>query len=300
MIEKHLDLLPAQRLSAWRKIAMGTWRSVKDPSVYGVLEVPADQALAYMSRLHESTGERISINAFVGKAIAEALLRHPEINSILRFGKLYPRRHVTLFFHAMSDSKGRDLSGVTIQEAEQKSLLTVAREVNRKVEAVKNHSDKTYKKMKNLMAMVPGWLTGLILDLSSFFQYTLNLWSPLLGSPKDPLGSIQITNIGSIGLDFAFAPLVPYSKVPMVIAVGAIKDQVIAVDGQVQIKPILRLCVTFDHRLIDGAHAAKLARVAEAIFRNPEQELGPISQDQGASQLRTAETSASRASASLG
>jgi pyruvate dehydrogenase E2 component (dihydrolipoamide acetyltransferase) len=165
---------------------------------------------------------------------------------------------------------------VTIHQAEAKPLLEIAKEINKKVGAVKNHSDRTYKKMKSIVSLLPSCFTGILLDLSSFLQYSLNLWSPLLGTPKDPLGSIQITNIGSIGLDFAFAPLVPYSRVPMVIAVGAIKDQVVAKDGKAVVVPMLRLCVTFDHRLIDGAHAAKLAKVAEAIFCAPDKELGAI------------------------
>ena len=273
MLEKHLELLSPRPASGWRKVALGTWKTVKDPSVYGVMELPADRALAYIAAMQESSGEHITISHFVGKALAEALKKHPEINSVLRWGRLYPRAHVTLFFHAATDAQGRDLSGVTISKAEERGLLDIAQEMNRKIASVKDLTDPTYKKMKNLMQVLPAWLTGFILDLSSVFQYGFNLWSPLLGTPKDPLGSIQITNIGSLGLDFAFAPLVPYSRVPLVVAVGAIKDRVIARDGQVVIVPMLRLCVTFDHRLIDGVHAAKLAKVVEKIFSDPEKEL---------------------------
>jgi pyruvate dehydrogenase E2 component (dihydrolipoamide acetyltransferase) len=276
MFEKHLDLLPPKPASGWRKIALGTWRAAKDPSVYGVCDLPASRAIAYMEALQEATGERITITHFVGKVAAEALRRHPEINAVLRFGRLYPRAHVTLFFQAATDAQGRDLSGLTIKNAEGKSLLALAKEMNQKVSAVKSSADASYKKMKTMMARMPGWLTGKILDLSSVIQYGFNLWSPIFGTPKDPLGSIMITNIGSLGLEFAFAPLVPYSRVPFIITLCAIKDQVVAQDGRAVVIPMLRLCVTFDHRLIDGIHAAKLAKVAETIFADPEKELGPV------------------------
>lgn len=276
LIERHLELLPARPASGWRKIALGTWRSAKDPSVYGVLELPAGSAIDYMQKLSVATGEKITMTHFVGKAVTEALKRHPEINSVLRFGRLYPRVHVSLFFQAATDAQGKDLSGLTIKEAETKSLVAIAREMNTRLGAIRNHTDPSYKKMKSLMQSLPGWVTGKILDIASIIQYGFNLWSPLLGTPKDPLGSVMLTNIGSFGLEFAFAPLVAYSRVPLIITICAVRDQVIAQEGKPVVVPMLRLCVTFDHRLIDGLHAAKLARVAQAIFCDPEKELGAV------------------------
>ena len=44
-------------------------------------------------------------------------------------------------------------------------------------------------------------------------------------------------------------------------------------DGQavaVEVRPVLRLCATFDHRIIDGAHAGKLAAEIRELLSNPE------------------------------
>src|SRR5262249_21267720 len=102
----------------------------------------------------------------------------------------------------------------------------------------------------------------------------LNIWTPLLGTPRDPFGSIMITNIGSLGLDMAFAPLVPYSRVPMLIALGAVREEPVVRGGQITVGKMIRLCSTFDHRVIDGVHAANMVRTAKAIFANPDKELG--------------------------
>jgi pyruvate dehydrogenase E2 component (dihydrolipoamide acetyltransferase) len=267
-------LCPPQPASGWRNLAIGTWRAAKDPSVYGVLELPVVKAREYLAEVAVASGERVTMTHFLGKAVAESMRRHPEVNAILRFGRLYPRRYVTLFFQVATDLDGRDLSGVTVRDVEDKSVADIAAEMNRRVQAVRAQTDRTYTQMKSLMARLPGWLTGTVLDLASLIQYGFNLWSPLLGTPKDPMGSVMITNVGSFGLEFAFAPLVAYSKVPIVITQCAIKDQVVAQNGKVEIVPMLRLCVTFDHRLIDGAHAAKLSRAMTAIFADPWRELG--------------------------
>lgn len=270
MLYRHIDLGPPLPASGWRTIAIGTWRTAKDPSVYGVLEIDARPAQAAIERLSAKTGTRITFTHVVGRAVALALAEHPQINAVLRFGRIYPRRYVTLFFQVATDAKGEDLSGVTVEKAETKDLVTIAREIATKVAAVRDGSDQRYTFIKKLMAALPGWLSGTLLDLTGFIQYALNLWSPLLGTPRDPVGSVMITNIGSLGLEFAFAPLVPYSRVPLVIALAAIRERPVAKDGQVLAIPTVRLCVTFDHRLVDGVHAARLAEAVERRLLAPD------------------------------
>lgn len=273
-IETHLELQSACPPSGWRNTAIGTWRNAKDPSVYGVLELAVDKALMYMSEIASTSGERVTITHFVGKAVSESLRRHPEVNCVLRFGKLYPRKHITLFFQVATDPEGKDLSGVTVRDAEQKTVAQIAGEMNQRVRSIRADKDSTFLQIKTIMRRIPGWFTGIFLDLASFIQYSFNWWSPVFGTPKDPMGSVMITNVGSFGLEFAFAPLVPYSRVPMVITQCAIKDQVVVKEGTIAILPMLRLCVTFDHRVIDGVHAAKLSQAMTAIFADPWKELG--------------------------
>lgn len=274
LFQRNMDLGPALQLSPWRKIAIGTWRTAGDPSVYGILEVDMGPALAYIEKLRAATGLRITLTHFAGKAIAETLRRHPDINCILRFGRLYPRKHVDVFFQVASDSGGKDLSGMVIRDADTKSIPAICREMDERVRTIREKGDPEFKKMKGMMGMAPGFLVRYLLDAASLLMYALNIWSPLLGSPRDPFGSVMITNIGSLGLDMAFAPLVPYSRVPILIALGAAKQQPIVQDGKITIASVSQICATFDHRLVDGVHGSHMARTFKKIFANPEGELG--------------------------
>ncbi len=272
-IQKNIDLAPPLKLTGWRKIAIGTWKTVGDPSVYATLEVDAGRALKYIENLRAKTGLHITLSHFAGKALATALKHDPDINCILRFGRLYPRKTVDIFFQVASDEEGADLSGTIIRDADKKSIQEIAREMNERVKAIRERRDRSYTKMKNLAAALPGALAFMLLNIGSFIMYTLNLWTPLLGTPRDSFGSMMLTNIGSIGLDEAFAPLVPYSKIPLLIALGAVRERPIVRDGQVVAGKTLKLCATFDHRLIDGVHGGKLAKTVRAVFENPEKEL---------------------------
>jgi pyruvate dehydrogenase E2 component (dihydrolipoamide acetyltransferase) len=80
----------------------------------------------------------------------------------------------------------------------------------------------------------------------------------------------MITNVGSLGVDLAFAPLVPYSRVPILMAVGAVREAAVVKNGQVVVGQVLPLGVTIDHRLIDGVHGSKMYKMFLDLMRNPE------------------------------
>jgi pyruvate dehydrogenase E2 component (dihydrolipoamide acetyltransferase) len=86
----------------------------------------------------------------------------------------------------------------------------------------------------------------------------------------------MVTNIGSLGLEQAYAPLVPWSRVPMVVAVGKVSDEPVVEGDRVVPGKVMRLSATFDHRLLDGAHAAALSRCVHEAFEDPEKFFGPI------------------------
>ena len=273
LVSRNVGLEPPLKISPWRKVAIGTWRSAGDPSVYGIIDADVTAALAYIDRLAKQTGERITLTHFIGRAIAEVCARHPEINCILRFGRLYPRSQVDIFFHVATESRGADLSGTTVRSADKKSVGEIAREMKDKVHDIRHKGDPGFKRMKGVMRLVPGFLAWPFVNVTGFILYTLNLWSPLMGMPRDPFGSAMVTNIGSLGLQTGLVPLVPYSRIPLLIAVGAVTDQPVIRNGGIEIRPVSRLGVTFDHRLIDGVHAGHMIKTFNRILHDPEKEL---------------------------
>lgn len=68
-------------------------------------------------------------------------------------------------------------------------------------------------------------------------------------------GTFTITNIGSIGGTEA-TPIIPYGQ-SAILGVMKMTDTPVAVEGKVEIRPVMSLCLSYDHRLIDGAQAAR-------------------------------------------
>ncbi|MBW2224070.1 MAG: 2-oxo acid dehydrogenase subunit E2, partial [Deltaproteobacteria bacterium] len=151
-----------------------------------------------------------------------------------------------------------DLSGATIQKPNEKTLEQIIDEFERKVSGVRQGSDQALKTSRDLMARLPSWAVSPLLRATSFLNYTLNLDMTWAGMPKDLFGSVMITNVGSLGLPYALVPLVPYSRVPLLLALGSIEDRAVVEDGELVARKVMDIGATFDHRILDGGHAAKI------------------------------------------
>jgi pyruvate dehydrogenase E2 component (dihydrolipoamide acetyltransferase) len=77
-------------------------------------------------------------------------------------------------------------------------------------------------------------------------------------------GTFTITNLGSLGID-AFTPIINHPEAA-ILGVGRIVQKPVVVDGGIYVRDQVTLSLTFDHRLVDGAPAARfLQRIGELI-----------------------------------
>ncbi len=80
-------------------------------------------------------------------------------------------------------------------------------------------------------------------------------------------GTFTITNLGSFGID-AFTPIINAPQCA-VLGMGRIVRQVFPHDSQVAGRERMTLSLTFDHRLVDGAPAARFLQTLGGLLENP-------------------------------
>ena len=80
-------------------------------------------------------------------------------------------------------------------------------------------------------------------------------------------GTFTLSNFGSYGGDFETPLLNPPQSA--ILGIGAITDEVVVRDGQIVIRPMMMLSMTFDHRLIDGAAAGRFRNALRAHLEDP-------------------------------
>jgi pyruvate/2-oxoglutarate dehydrogenase complex dihydrolipoamide acyltransferase (E2) component len=255
------------KLSGWRKIAGAMWGPPDDPQVYGILEFDATPVLSFIDRAREA-GHRVTPTHLVGKAVAQALHEVPDFNVRIRGSKVIPRETVDVFFITAVEG-GRELSGVRVDRSDEKPVTEIAEELRERATRMKEGDDQEFAKTKRTIAAMPRRLLRPSMRFSAWVSGDRNRSIKLLGVKASPFGSAMITSIGMFGIPQGFAPLARFYKMPMLVLVGEIHDKPLAVDGRVEIRPVLPLTATIDHRYADGWHISQLIKPFSAYLRDP-------------------------------
>jgi len=171
-------------------------------------------------------GKKPSLNAFLVKYVAEALKRHPTVNSswqdgsIVRFGSI----DVGL---AVAQPDG--LITPVVRDCGSKGVLAIDAELGPLVERA-----------------LAGKLTP----------------------PEYSDATFTISNLGSFGIDEFTAVINPPGSA--ILAVGAIrKEPVVDAAGAVVVRQRMRMTLSCDHRVIDGAVGAAFLRFLADVIENP-------------------------------
>ena len=201
---------PLRPLRGWRRVAVHTWHPPRDPSVYAIVDVPMRAALAYLERLREETGVRVTVTHLVARGVALAIRQYPQLNGVVARGRIMLRDTVDIFLQVATEG-GTDLSGIKIERADEKTVVEFAREMEARVEQLRQRRDRQVERTKSLLDRLPLWLLGPFMRAIAYLTYDLDLDLSRIGVVKDNFGSAMVTNVGMFGLAGAFAPLVPFS-----------------------------------------------------------------------------------------
>lgn len=79
--------------------------------------------------------------------------------------------------------------------------------------------------------------------------------------------TFTISNLGMYHVDSFTAIIVPPQAA--ILAVGAISERVVAVEGKPAVRPVISMTLSCDHRVVDGARAAEFMETLVTIMRSP-------------------------------
>ena len=80
-------------------------------------------------------------------------------------------------------------------------------------------------------------------------------------------GTFSISNLGMFGVEEFMAVIQPPQGA--ILAVGAVRDEAVVRNGLIAAARIMRVTLSADHRLIDGAYAARFLQELKRVLENP-------------------------------
>ena len=107
---------------------------------------------------------------------------------------------------------------------------------------------------------LPG-LAGAIADLAQTARAGKSTPADLSG------GTITITNVGVFGVDTGTPIITPGEAA--ILALGQVKDAPWVVDGELAVRQVCTLALSFDHRIVDGDTGSAVLREVGAMLTDP-------------------------------
>lgn len=196
------------------------------PHFFLTTEIEMDRAAELRRSLNELDGElKTSLNDFIIKAAAVALVQHPMVNASFQDKaiRFYERADVGV---AVAIDEG--LITPVVRSADRKSVGQISREVRELAERARARK------------LAPEEYTG---------------------------ATFSVSNLGMFGIDEFTAVINPPEAA--IIAVGAAQPKPVVRDGEVVVRQIMRVTMSCDHRVIDGATGAKFLQTLKKILENP-------------------------------
>lgn len=243
------------------------WGPPNDPQIYGALEIESTKLKQFLETC-KASGHKVTPTHLVGRAVALTLRDVPEMNVRIVGDEIRPRESADVFFITAVEG-GRDLSGVKVEHAEEKSAVAIAEELGRRARAAKEGRDPDLAKSKGAMNGLPMPILRVALRATAWLTGDRDTSVRALGLARSPFGSAAVTSVGMFGLPMGFAPLSWMYRIPLLVLVGAIEDRPVAVDGRVEVRPILPITATIDHRFVDGWHIARAMKIFRAYLHSP-------------------------------
>ena len=192
-----------------------------------VFEIDLSKVVAIRKKLkpeyEESYGVNLTYLAFIARATIEAIKNWPWVNAEIRGEQIVTKRYVNLGI-AVALEGGMGLIVPVIKNAEGLNLLGIAR-------GIVDVADRARNKK-----LTPDDVQG---------------------------GTFTITNPGGWGAIIG-TPIISQPQVAILDVEALVKRPVVVQDtsGQdvIAIRPMMNLCLSYDHRLVDGAYAAQFMK----------------------------------------
>jgi pyruvate dehydrogenase E2 component (dihydrolipoamide acetyltransferase) len=198
------------------------------PTFYLTTEVDMGRMLEVRKQINrrlEARGERVSINDLLIKAVAAALVRHPEVNSswgenvVRRYGRV----HIGV---AVAVEDG--LITPIVRDADRKGVAQIAGEVREMAGRARERK------------LAPEEYTGATFSISNLGMFGIQEFTAIINPPE-----------------------------AAILAVGTVEEKAVVEDGEIVVRSRMRLTMSCDHRVIDGATGAKFLQTLKDNLEEP-------------------------------
>lgn len=247
-----LDVRPFPRR---RKIVNGALRGGKRRApVHALVEVDVTNARNSLAKMPA----RPSLTAFVVVCVARTVTDNPEVHAYRDWrGRLVIHRGVDIATMVETDTpEGPVPFAHVVRGAERRSVEDVGSEIR----LVK--SDPTESRTGSLLVRMGPTLARVPFAMRTFYWLLdRSIWL------RSMSGTVSVTSVGMFGTGGGFGIGFP-TLMTLGVLVGGVSKKARVIDDKIEIREVLDLTVTADHKIVDGAPLARFVADLRALMES--------------------------------
>lgn len=209
--------------------------------IHGIVELDVGRAKECMA----GADPPVSWTGFVIATVARAVAAHPEVNARRVGNRVLYFEGVdvgaTVERHVREDVV---LTAVTIHDADQKSCAGISEELH---QAKLGLQQERARGVSSVVARFPGPVRRRIVRTGARIPRVAATFRPAIG----------VTSLGMFSHGGGWG--IPFAPLTLIVTVSGIVDRPVVRDGEVVVRPMMPVTLTFDHAVVDGAPAARFA-----------------------------------------
>jgi len=280
---RHVD---PKKPSVIRRFLMWWFGPPASPWVCVNVSIDMTAAQAYLAGVNASGGTRVSLQHLLCGAVGRTLARWPMANARIHRNRILPQDDVVVAMpvNLLGHAEGgrRELGLAVVAGAGRKSLRALAADTRQTVsnERKGKVDNPLMRRMLRLAESSPGPLLGKALDaveaarIHPAVDARLHAMAPVTTGLTNP-GAALANQPGVLFRGGAVSLPNRLVHVGTFWGVTPIQDEVVPVDGEPRVRPMLPVMLVFDHRLVDGVLAGRVLETFTGILQDPTGAFGP-------------------------
>ena len=209
-------------------------------------------------------------------AYVRAISQRPGVNRFIRGQKIYARNGIVIniIVKRKMSIDAADTS-VKLRLKPTDTLIDIYNKWMERYTKVMEEDENGMDKTARIICYIPGLIKKFTIALLKFLDY-FGLLPGAIVDVSPFHGSMFITNMASLNIPPIVHHLYNFGNVPVFIAFGAKRYQIVANDdGTVTKNRVIDIIANLDERICDGFYYASAMKLLKKYFQNPEELLTP-------------------------
>ena len=216
--------------------------------VHALVELDVSEARRRMARAEP----HVSWTGFVIATLARAVAAHPEVNARRAGDRIVTFDRVDVGSTVERHWQGRTvLDIVTVRDADRQSPA----DVSALLRATKHGPGESHEPRGGMRVVLrlPGPVRRTVIRIAGTRPRIAASFGPAVG----------VTSIGMFSSAWGWA--IPVAPLTIIATVGGVVERPVVRDGEVVVRPMLPLTLTFDHAVVDGAPATRFTETLREL-----------------------------------